>query len=262
MESANGTQVNGQQLPPKVPLTLPAQAEIKIEGFRLFYQRISVAVTDSKPAPIPEPEPADDLIPADPGIPDPVVDATHPLEPAILPAPEPQEELQLNPDYLPPPGLTWHSERLLQYLPDIYHTDFVSRFLALFESILIPIKWNIENFDLFLTPGTAPPAFLLWLSKWFDLKAGAGWDESKQRIILSEAHRLYARRGSPWALKRVLEIYLQHEPEIVDQSDGLEPFTFKVILPLEAKQANQDALRRIIMEFKPAYTNYLLEFKS
>ena len=247
MESANGTQVDGEKLQPRVPRVLGEQAEIRIEGFTLQYRRIALEIVDSEPVPIPQP------------VSEEISTGPRPIE---IEAPEVVEELPTQLGYVPPPGLSLHSERLLQFLPDIYHTDFLSRFLALFESILVPVEWNIGSFDLFLTPGTAPPPFLIWLSKWFDLKVGSGWDESKQRTMLTEAHQLYARRGSPWALKRVLQIYLEQEPEIVEQTEDLEPFTFRVILPSKAREVNQDVLKRIIDEFKPAYTNYSLEFKG
>jgi phage tail-like protein len=160
--------------------------------------------------------------------------------------------------------LTLHSQRLLGFLPDIYHTDFMSRFLALFESILMPIEWNIGNFDIFLMPSAAPQEFLPWLAGWLDLRIGSGWDESKQRRLLSKAHKLYARRGTPGALKQVLYIYLGEEgdePVIVDQAKDLEPFTFKVILPVKAGEINEEAVRQIIDEFKPVYTTYTLKYK-
>jgi phage tail-like protein len=237
--------VDGEKLQARVPRSLGEQAEIRIEGFSLSFRRIALEAVESEPAQVPQAA-SKDKLPA----------------PFEIGPPEMMEELPTQLEYAPPPGLSLHSKRLLPFLPDIYHTDFVSRFLGLFESILIPVEWNIENFDLFLTPGAAPPEFLLWLSRWFDLKVDWSWDESRQRAMLTEAHQLYARRGTPWALKRVLQIYLQEEPEIVDQAEDLGPFTFKVVLPPKAREANQDALKRIIEEFKPAYTNYSLEFTS
>ena len=70
---------------------------------------------------------------------------------------------------------------LLSYLPGIYHTEFMSHFLAIFEAVLFPVEWQIDNFDLFLDPGTAPRNFLPWLANWFDIVFDSTWSEAQQR---------------------------------------------------------------------------------
>jgi len=58
----------------------------------------------------------------------------------------------------------------LQYLPAIYADDeFLGRYLLIFESILNPIIWTIDNFDLYLSPDIAPQAWLQWMASWFDM---------------------------------------------------------------------------------------------
>lgn len=166
------------------------------------------------------------------------------------------------PEGLIPPGLGLHSERLLGYLPGIYHTDFMSRFLAIFESTLTPVEWNIDNFDLYLDPGTAPLSYVPWLANWFDLTFDTSWTEAQRRQLLREAHKIYARRGTRWALSRVLEIYTGHEPTIIDTDEDLEPFTFRVILSSDVDQTRRELIERLIDAHKPAHTMYTLEFGS
>lgn len=120
-----------------------------------------------------------------------------------------------------------HSRYLIRYLPQIYQPppahrsngvssdsriydapeNFFARYLALFESILLPLEWSAKNFDLFLTPATTPATFLPWLAQWFGLHFDDSWSEEKQRRLLAEAYLLYARRGTAWALQRLLELY-------------------------------------------------------
>jgi phage tail-like protein len=138
----------------------------------------------------------------------------------------------------------------------------MSRFLAIFEATLKPIEWNIDNFDLSLSPSAAPTSFLPWLATWFELTFDSTWSEEKRRELLREAHALYARRGTAWAMRRILEIYTGVEPEIIDTEEGLEPFMFKVKLPLTAAQIDRALLEQIIDANKPAHTNYTLELKS
>jgi len=157
-------------------------------------------------------------------------------------------------------GLEVRSWRLLQYLPGIYQTDFASRFLGIFEAILTPIEWTIDNFDLYLRPDTTPLAFLDWLASWFGLTFDSTWTEEKRRQLIKEAHQIFARRGTRWALSRVLEIYTGYAPKIIDTDPSLEPFTFRVILPGEAAHYDRALLERLIEAHKPAHTMYSLEF--
>jgi phage tail-like protein len=220
-----------------------------------------------KPEPEPEPEPAKAETP--PKKPEPVKAETPPKgkrpsppkKPPTPPAPPlPRPSAPLPPGT--PPGLTQHSSRLLPYLPGIYHTDFMSRFLGLFESILTPIEWNIDNFDLFLNPGTTPAEFLPWLARWYEISFDDSWSEAQRRQLLKEAHQIYGRRGTKWALSRILEIYTGHPPDIDDESADLDPFTFTVKIPLRQKELNQELIERIIDMNKPAHTTYKLKFKK
>lgn len=159
-----------------------------------------------------------------------------------------------------PPGLDRHSIRYLHYLPTIYHDDVTSRLMGLFEAIMMPVGWNIENFDLFLDPQTAPADFVDWLSEWFRFGFDQSWTETKKRQVLTECHQLYARRGTRYALVRLLEIYTGQQPEIVE--DGQPPFTFTVRLPFREREVNRQMVEQIIEANKPAHTNYVLEFDS
>ncbi len=195
-----------------------------------------------------------------------------PEEPGEIPPPippEPPTSKPLEPEPpkrdLMPPGLSIQSLHLLNYLPGIYQTDFMSRFMALFESILIPIEWNIDNFDLFLDPGTSPISFLPWLANWYEIVYDSSWSEEQRRTLLKEAYQIYSRRGTRWALSRILEIYIGQKPEILEfGSQGgpssSEPFTFIVKLASGNQNLNKDLIERIIDSSKPAQTTYKLIF--
>ncbi|MCD6285364.1 MAG: phage tail protein I, partial [Anaerolineae bacterium] len=176
-------------------------------------------------------------------------------------APPPPAVPKGTPPGTTPPGLTLESHRLINYLPGIYHTDFMARFLGIFEAILTPIEWNIDNFDLYLNPATAPRDFIPWLASWFDIAFDPSWTEAQQRRLLKEAATIYARRGTRWALSRVLEIYTGETPTIDDTGSDLEPFTFKVILPAATARLEREMIERLIDIHKPAHTLYTLEFQ-
>lgn len=247
LASTNGTSVNDKMLEPNEVYELASGDVIEIGPFTLTYTQISVEshveeVDDKRPLP---PSTTGQSVPSKPP-----------------PPPFPPPDTNTFDASTPPPGLSYESTRLINYLPDIYHTPFMQRFLAIFEAFLLPIEWNVNNFDLFLDPQTAPVLFLPWLANWFGLFFDASWRVDQQRTFLAEAHQLYARRGTKWALSRVLQIYTGCEPEIIDLEADHEPFTFTIMLDLPANQLNRPALEQLINTFKPAHTAFRLQFAA
>ncbi|MCA9981697.1 MAG: phage tail protein I [Anaerolineales bacterium] len=257
LNSLRGTRLNGEWLEPSVPAALSAGDEVLIHPFRLAYTEVVVPDgprprprdTDEDPDPIPD---LPDLMGSD----EPAPDTERFLPPSLTPT-----DAHLAYQTRIPPGLSHHSIRYINYLPAIYHTDFVSRFLAMLEAILMPVEWTVGSFDLFLHPRSAPTEFLPWLANWFGLTFDPTWSEEKQRLFLQEAHQIFARRGTKWALSRVLEIYTGRTPEIIDL-DEQEPFMFTVRLPLRERDVNRELIERMIHEDKPAHTSYRLEFAT
>ncbi len=254
LDSANGTLVNGEKLPADAPQLLPDKAIIQIGPFELQFRQIPV---EPKAEELLPPPPKEKVPP--PKVKKPVA-TVKPRTPPSKPELEAETERPIPGDIQPPPGLTIHSQRLLNYLPSSYQTDFMSRFLGIFESILTPIEWNIANLDLFLDPQAAPADFLPWFTSWFDLTFDDSWSEAQRRTILVEAHDIYLYRGTKRALGRVLEIYTDSVPEIIDLADEQSPFTFTVKLPLAQKE-RQNLIEQLINAHKPAHTNYQLVFE-
>jgi phage tail-like protein len=253
--SDNGTYVNGVKLPPDTPTLLNNQDRIKIGPFLLEVEKVGTSVEEGIPI---SPEVGEVSKDAFRGVEEPSI-------PATPPPPPPEEDSlpeQLPDDGLVPPGLSIRSERLLGFLPGIYHSDFMSRFLGIFEAILTPIEWNIDNFDLFLSPKTCPNTFLPWLANWFEVIFDESWSEAKRRNFLQEAHQIYARRGTKWALSRTLEIYTGILPEIDDLANDLDPHTFRIKMPMIEKEVKRTNIEALINAHKPAHTAYELHFKE
>ncbi len=254
--SSNGTVVDEERLRPNVPVQLKPGSVVRVGSFQLLLRSV--------PAPESDVVQAVSLQPAAGA----VADAVPPVA-AEVPPPTPPRPSAPPPPTAPggtlqgmiPPGLTLESSRLINYLPGIYHTEFMARFLGIFEAILTPIEWNIDNFDLYLDPATAPRDFIPWLASWFDIAFDPSWTEAQRRHLLKEAHSIYARRGTRWALSRVLEIYTGQMPTIIDTDPDLEPFTFKVNLPAVAARLEREMIERLIDAHKPAHTLYTLEFQ-
>ena len=257
--SANGSSLNGEPLQANTPVPLTGGDKIQAGPFEMVFEEIAVVIEEPEPKPKTKPKAKPKAKPKPKSEPKPK--PPEPAQPPSLPPPPPPAEMQA--DYSkPPPGLSTTDSRYMQYLPGIYHTDFMARFLAIFESVLTPIEWNVDNFDLYLNPNTTPPGFLPWLAAWFSISFDSTWSGEQQRLLLAEAHKIFARRGTRWALARVLEIYTGVEPEIIDQQEKEDPFTFTVKLPVTDAEYQRTLIEQIVDTNKPAHTNYKLLFKK
>ena len=285
LNSSNGTYHNGERIPPEVPIELSPGDKIRIGPFEILFEQIEASAAaqpepaqpepaaeveaepliESQPLPEPEPEPEPEAEPARPA-PQPKKEkaparktpaAPPPRTPPPAPAAAPA---QPDDSGLVPPGLSLHSQRLINYLPGIYHTDFMERFLGIFEAILTPIEWTIDNFDLYLNPYSAPSEFLPWLASWYQASFDSTWSDAQRRQLLADAHQIYARRGTRWALARVLEIYTGVQPKIDDQDEKLEPFTFKVQIPRKKRELDTELVEALIDAHKPAHTTYEVSY--
>jgi len=282
LDSANGTLVDGTRLESNQPHELADQMKITIGPFEILCTMTEITPVQEAAPPEAE-EPKEDEAEAKPVKAKPAKKTTKPSKAEAEKAEKPDDKSKKpegdgpppveppaegaaleEPDpYLKPiPGLDMNSQRLINYLPGIYMTDFMSRFLGMFEAILTPIEWNVDNFDLFLDPGTAPRAFLPWLANWYQISFDPTWTETQRRTLLSEANQIYARRGTRWALSRLLEIYTGSAPEIVEFSDPQDPFTFTIKLPIRERDVNRQLLEQLIDSSKPSQTSYELEFRG
>jgi phage tail-like protein len=155
-------------------------------------------------------------------------------------------------------GIPRDKSTWLQYLPAIYSDDeFLGRYLLIFESILSPIIWLIDNFDMYLSPDTMPQEWMAWVASWFDLLLVADLPLERQRELIRQAGWLFLRRGTRAGLQRLLELYFGVTPEIIED----ETCHFLVRLPLSQSSVKlgPDVANRLIQSQKPAFAAYTLE---
>jgi phage tail-like protein len=109
----------------------------------------------------------------------------------------------------------------LDLLPRVYRRNarsafFLEHFLALFEHTLTGIENRYELFTRQLNPAAAPVDVLNWLGCLIDLSFDPSWPIDRRRALVAEAMELYATRGTPRGLARMVEIYTGHRPVIVE----------------------------------------------
>jgi|FLYN01.1.fsa_nt_gi phage tail-like protein len=164
-----------------------------------------------------------------------------------------------------PQGIPRDRSNWLQYLPAIYSdpaldpTHFMGRFLLVFESILSPIIWMVDNFDLYLSPETAPPEWMQWMASWFDITIFPELPVERQRAIMRQVAWLFLRRGTRAGLERILELCFGVRPEIFEDLDGSCHFTVRLPLSQSDGKLDRSIAERIIESQKPAFTTYTLD---
>ncbi|HMO59035.1 MAG TPA: FHA domain-containing protein [Roseiflexaceae bacterium] len=158
----------------------------------------------------------------------------------------------------------------MQYMPPIYHqTDFLGRFLQIFESILDPLERTIDHIQLYFDPRVTPEELLPWLATWVDLVLSEKWPIDRRRELVHSAAELYRWRGTRRGLSDFIRIYSGVEPIIQEPGPALRgaaalpPHVFRVILELpDPEQIDRDILEAIIEAEKPAHTAFILELRK
>jgi phage tail-like protein len=158
-------------------------------------------------------------------------------------------------------GFDREHSRYMQHLPAIYDTPYIHRFLALLESLLMPIVWRVDNLDFYLDGGQTTRQFLPWLANWYGLTFEEIWKdkENQKRQLLQAAPLIFGWWGTALALRTVLNIYVGQPVTIVDD-ETLPPFTFRVEVPLPPDDMEKAAVSRLINQHKPAQTSFELIF--
>jgi phage tail-like protein len=180
------------------------------------------------------------------------------LEGALLDRSLPPLELNGHATY--PIGIPTDASNWLKYLPAIYgDDDFIGRYLLIFESILSPISWIVDNYDMFMSPEVAPPEWLQWMGSWFDVMIVPELPIARQRAIVEQLGWLFFRRGTKVGLERLLTLYFGVKPEIEEKGDC--HFNVKLYLSESNVKLEKDIVDRLIMAHKPAHASYTLEIE-
>lgn len=108
----------------------------------------------------------------------------------------------------------------LRYLPEQFQTtstksQFLERYLSIFESEFVDIEEKIERLTQQFDPEGVPNEFLSWLSSWLAIEYSDEWPAGAKREFLVNAPTLFKMRGTKEGMERTLRLYLRH----VDRPD-------------------------------------------
>ena len=91
-------------------------------------------------------------------------------------------------------------------LPALFQDDsLLQRLCAALDAVLAPDITMLDCFPAYLDPGTAPPDLLDWLAGWVGLGALRDLPTPRRRELIRRAAQLHAWRGTPSAIKELVE---------------------------------------------------------
>ena len=181
----------------------------------------------------------------------------------------------------------------LDFLPVLFReVDFIGRFLKIFEQAFEPAVQTMDALWAYLDPMTAPEALLPFLAHWVAWPVDSRWTVARQRYLIRSAIELYRWRGTRKGLRLYIHLYtdLPLDDQIIRERDkhicieeilgqgfvlgkthlgqdamigGGRPYHFIVRLrPDIPGQVNEELVRHIIEQQKPAFCTYELYIES
>lgn len=165
----------------------------------------------------------------------------------------------------------------LKYLPALYsESEFIGRFLMIFESVLGPLEAMVDNMAFYFDPGVSPQELLPWLASWTRVEVDPSWSKERQREFVRSAPWLFQWRGTRRGLREFLRLYTGVEPQISEDFGGIilgeqselgrntvlgggNPYSFAVTFEVDDPGSiNIEQVKRIIESEKPAHASYIL----
>lgn len=165
---------------------------------------------------------------------------------------------------------------LAEMLPGmLQEDDFAQRFSSAFDTILAPIMATLDCIDSYFDPWLAPKDFLEWLATWVAIELDELLPPERQRLLVSEAVRLYRMRGTAIGLAEQIAIYTGLEVEITESGGatwsaapgGAPPgenyprLTVKVITS-DPASVDVSRVNVLVSAAKPAHLPHTLEIAS
>jgi phage tail-like protein len=180
----------------------------------------------------------------------------------------------------------------LDFLPAIYReTDFVGRFLKIFEQSFEPAVQTLDNLWAYLDPLTAPQLLLPFLAHWVAWPIQEHLGLERQRYLIRSALEIYRWRGTRHGLRFYLHLATglaldENLPNEADKQIGItesfcrgailgdsrlgedwilgggKPFHFAVCLrPAFNHPIDEELVRQVIEQEKPAFCIYELSIE-
>jgi phage tail-like protein len=159
-------------------------------------------------------------------------------------------------------------------LPALFQQDdeFALRFTAALDEVLAPILLALDNMDAYFDPLVAPQDFLAWLATWVGVELDETWPVARQREQARQAVSLYKESGTRKGLSDTIKLYLDVEPEIIDNGGtsfselpggdlpgNPEPSLLVRVTVPEGQDVDEGRLNELVIQSKPAHVPHRIE---
>jgi len=99
------------------------------------------------------------------------------------------------------------SRPIAEQLPALFQEDDLCvRLTTALDEVLAPIYLVLDSIDAYVDPELAPEDFLEWLAGWVGLVGEDLGEGTDVRMLVAEATSLFALRGTPAGLARLLQL--------------------------------------------------------
>lgn len=102
-------------------------------------------------------------------------------------------------------------------LPGVYQEDdLTQRLCAALDEVLAPVVVTLDGLPAYLHPALTPPDVLDWLAGWVGLPDAVAWPLERRRRLVARAAELHAWRGTPYAVREMVELATGVVPDLTD----------------------------------------------
>ena len=158
-------------------------------------------------------------------------------------------------------------DNFFRTFPQVYQTDndFLQRYLSIFSTMYQEFQEEIDALPEMLDVDTAPEALLPMFARWLGLETDEALFSSEElRRLLKAAPELMARKGTKWAVEKVVKLFVEEPVYIVERnlllSDmrhsedlyGTTPYDFTVMVGRKMDEKLRLRLKFLIDQFRPA----------
>ena len=169
-------------------------------------------------------------------------------------------------------------DRFMATFPELYRerNSVFHRYISIFSSIYDDLGDKIERVDEYLDADTAPAELLEEYARWLGVRLTVSLPEETLRGLVKNAYELNRRKGTAWALKKLVEIVTGRECRILERSRMTGAYTEKeketidrlygsrddcVTVLIEGKKDGDDAaLFSLLTEYAPVQVTLRVEY--
>ena len=166
-------------------------------------------------------------------------------------------------------------DNFLRTFPQVYQTDndFFKRYLSVFSTMYQEFQEQIDALPELLNLNTAPTELLPVFASWMGLETDDAIIGSEElRGLLKIMPELMSRKGTRWAVERIVKIFVSGDVYIVEQNFltgdqssnkklyGATPYDFTVMIGCAVDEKLRLKLRFLIDQFKPIRSNCRIVF--